>query len=69
YNGHTHYIMNIMFNPKDTNTFASACLNQTVKMWSLGSTHASFTMGTHDKGVNYVNFYPRPDRPYLMKQP
>ena len=66
YEGHTHYIMNITFNPKDANTFASACLDRTVKMWSLGSANANFTMDAHDKGVNYVDFYPGPDRPYLV---
>ncbi|KAG8219095.1 coatomer WD associated region-domain-containing protein [Butyriboletus roseoflavus] len=64
--GHTHYIMNITFNPKDANTFASACLDRTVKMWSLGSANANFTMDAHDKGVNYVDFYPGPDKPYLV---
>ena len=41
--------MNITLNPKDTNTFTSACLNCTVKMWSIGSPHANFTMDAHDK--------------------
>ncbi|KAF8416722.1 WD40-repeat-containing domain protein, partial [Boletus edulis BED1] len=58
YEGHTHYIMTIAFNPKDANTFASACLDRTVKMWSLGSGTPNFTMDAHDKGVNYVDFYP-----------
>ncbi|KAG1834363.1 WD40-repeat-containing domain protein [Suillus subalutaceus] len=66
YEGHTHYIMNITFNPKDSNTFASACLDRTIKMWSLASPTANFTMDTHDKGVNYVNFYPGSDKPYLI---
>ncbi|EGN94961.1 hypothetical protein SERLA73DRAFT_76979 [Serpula lacrymans var. lacrymans S7.3] len=66
YEGHTHYIMNITFNPKDANTFASACLDRTVKMWSLGSPSANFTMDAHDKGVNYVDFYPGSDKPYLV---
>ncbi|KAG1811654.1 coatomer WD associated region-domain-containing protein [Suillus variegatus] len=66
YEGHTHYIMNITFNPKDSNTFASACLDRTVKMWSLGSPTANFTMDAHDKGVNYVDFYPGSDKPYLV---
>ncbi|KIJ69714.1 hypothetical protein HYDPIDRAFT_120671 [Hydnomerulius pinastri MD-312] len=66
YEGHTHYIMNITFNPKDANTFASACLDRTVKMWSLVSPHANFTMDAHDKGVNYVDFYPGADKPYLV---
>jgi coatomer subunit beta' len=57
--------MNIAVNPKDTNTFASSCLDRTVKMWSLGSPNANFTMDAHDKGVNCVDFYPGADRPYL----
>ena len=61
-----HYIMNITFNLKDANTFASACLDRTVKTWSLGSVNANFTMDTHNKGVNYVNFYPGLDRLYLV---
>ncbi|TFK63457.1 coatomer protein [Pluteus cervinus] len=66
YEGHTHYIMNIAFNPKDSNTFATACLDRTVKMWSLGAPTANFTMDAHDKGVNYVDFYPGADKPYLV---
>ncbi|KAI4527169.1 Coatomer, beta' subunit [Schizophyllum commune Loenen D] len=66
YEGHTHYIMNLAFNPKDSNTFASACLDRTVKMWSIGATHANFTMDAHEKGVNYVDFYPGADKPYLV---
>lgn len=66
YEGHTHYIMNISISPKDTNTFASACLDRTVKMWSLGSSTPNFTMEAHDKGVNYVDFYPGADKPYLV---
>ncbi|KAF8119817.1 WD40-repeat-containing domain protein [Boletus edulis] len=66
YEGHTHYIMNIAFNPKDANTFVSPCLDRTVKMWSLRSGTANSTMDAHDKGVNYVDFYPGPDRPYLV---
>ena len=49
YEGHTHYVMNIALNPKDTNTFTSACLDRTVKMWSIGSPHTNFTMDAHDK--------------------
>ncbi|KAF5321564.1 hypothetical protein D9619_000090 [Psilocybe cf. subviscida] len=66
YKGHMHYIMNLAFNPKDPNTFVSACLDCTVKMWSLGASTANFTMDAHEKGVNYVDFYPGADKPYLV---
>lgn len=58
--------MNLAFNPKDGNTFASSCLDRTVKMWSLGAREPNFTMEAHDKGVNYVDFYPGADKPYLV---
>ncbi|GAA5930151.1 hypothetical protein JCM1841_000477, partial [Sporobolomyces salmonicolor] len=66
FEGHTHYIMNIAFNPKDSNTFASACLDRTVKVWSLGSPTANFTLDAHEKGVNYVEYYHGGDKPYLV---
>ena len=44
YEGHTCYIMNLVFNPKDANTFLSTCLDHAVKMWSLGSSTTNFSM-------------------------
>lgn len=67
YEGHAHYIMGLAINPKDTNTFATACLDRTVKIWSLGSPVANFTLEAHEtKGVNYVDYYPHADKPYLL---
>nr|GFD19554.1 coatomer subunit beta'-2-like [Tanacetum cinerariifolium] len=31
FEGHSHYVMNVTINPKDTNTFASASLDRTIK--------------------------------------
>ena len=58
--------MHIAINPKDPNTFASACLDRTVKVWSLDSPTANFTIDAHEKGVNYVEYYHGTDRPYLI---
>ncbi|CDK24541.1 unnamed protein product [Kuraishia capsulata CBS 1993] len=67
FEGHQHYIMSLAFNPKDLNTFASACLDRTVKIWSLGSPVPNFTLMAHEsKGVNYVEYYPQSDKPYLI---
>ena len=67
FEGHQHYVMSVNFNPKDPNTFASACLDRTVKIWSLGSPQPNFTLMAHDtKGVNYVDYYPQADKPYLI---
>ncbi|KAK9477576.1 coatomer WD associated region-domain-containing protein [Lipomyces japonicus] len=67
FEGHNHYVMSLAFNPKDTNTFASACLDRTVKIWSLGSSTPNFTMDAHEiKGVNFVDYYPLADKPYII---
>ncbi|EJT76855.1 coatomer beta' subunit [Gaeumannomyces tritici R3-111a-1] len=67
FEGHSHYVMGLAINPKDTNTFASACLDRTVKIWNLGSSTANFTLEAHEtKGVNHVDYYPHSDKPYLL---
>ncbi|KAH0562022.1 hypothetical protein GP486_003276 [Trichoglossum hirsutum] len=67
FEGHAHYVMGLAINPKDTNTFASACLDRTVKIWSLGSGTPNFTLEAHEtKGVNHVEYYPQSDKPYLL---
>lgn len=67
FEGHQHYVMSVAFNPKDSNTFASACLDKTVKIWSLGSKTPNFTLEAPDsKGFNYVDYYPHGDKPYII---
>ncbi|KAJ3021791.1 Coatomer subunit beta' [Thoreauomyces humboldtii] len=66
FEGHTHFVMQVNFNPKDGNTFASACLDRTVKVWSLGSGTPNYTLVGHDKGVNCVDYYQGGDKPYLI---
>ncbi|KAI9889890.1 MAG: hypothetical protein M1814_004725 [Vezdaea aestivalis] len=67
FEGHGHYVMGLAINPKDTNTFASACLDRTVKIWNLGSGSPNFTLEAHEtKGVNHVDYYPQSDKPYLL---
>jgi len=66
FEGHTHYVMQIVINPKDNNTFASASLDRTVKVWQLGSATPNFTLEGHDKGVNCVDYYHGGDKPYLI---
>lgn len=66
FEGHTHYVMQIVFNPKDNNSFASASLDRTVKVWQLGSGTPNFTLEGHEKGVNCVDYYSGGDKPYLV---
>ncbi|KAM6932883.1 coatomer subunit beta'-like [Xenentodon cancila] len=66
FEGHSHYVMQIVINPKDNNQFASASLDRTIKVWQLGSKTPNFTLEGHEKGVNCVDYYCGGDKPYLM---
>jgi len=41
YDDHEHYIMDMSLNPKDTNTFASASLDKTIKIWHISTSKAN----------------------------
>eukprot|EP00158_Paraphelidium_tribonemae_P002294 Partr_v1_DN2525_c0_g1_i1_m52717 putative coatomer protein complex, subunit beta 2 (beta prime) len=66
YEGHAHYVMMVRINPKDTNTFATASLDRSVKVWSLGSPTPNFSLEGHERGVNCVDYYPGGDKPYIV---
>lgn len=66
YEGHAHYVMMAKINPKDTNTYATASLDRTVKVWSLGSPFPNFSLEGHDRGVNCVDYYHGGDKPYIV---
>ena len=66
FEGHAHYVMMCKFNPKDTNTFASASLDRTIKVWGLGAQQPHFSLEGHDRGVNCLDYYPGGDKPYLI---
>jgi len=66
FEGHTHYVMQLVINPKDNNTFASASLDKTIKVWQFGSSTPNFTLEGHEKGVNCVDYYHGGDKPYLI---
>jgi len=66
FEGHSHYVMMVKFNPKDSNTFASASLDRSIKVWGLGSSVPHYTLEGHEKGVNCLDYYPSGDKPYIL---
>ena len=58
--------MQVKFNPKDTNTFASASLDRTIKVWGLNSPTPHYTLEGHERGVNCIDYYPSGDKPYIL---
>lgn len=66
FEGHAHYVMQVKINPKDTNTFASASLDRSIKVWGLGSHVPHYTLEGHERGVNCLDYYPSGDKPYIL---
>jgi coatomer subunit beta' len=66
FEGHAHYVMQVKINPKDTNTFASASLDRSIKVWGLGSHVPHYTLEGHERGVNCIDYYPSGDKPYIL---
>jgi len=66
FEGHAHYVMMVKFNPKDTNTFATASLDRSIKVWGLGSPLPHYTLEGHERGVNCIDYYPSGDKPYIL---
>ena len=65
YEGHSHYVMAVVWNPREGPNFATASLDNKVKLWNTTTSRANFSL-EHDKGVNCVAFYPGSDKPYLV---
>lgn len=62
---HKHFVMDIQLDPKEENTFASASLDGTLKLWNVKSSNSNFTLKGHKSGVNCVAFCGA-DRPLML---
>lgn len=65
FEGHTHFVMDVKFNPKDPSTFATASLDYKIKFWGINESKPRFTLEGHKAGVNCIEFQPGTDGPYL----
>lgn len=64
--GHTHFVMQLCINPKDSNSFASASLDATIKIWNVSTPgKALYSLVGHEFGVNTVSYCATGDKPYL----
>ncbi|XP_066339703.1 receptor like protein kinase S.2-like isoform X3 [Miscanthus floridulus] len=45
--GHSDTVMQVVFNPVDTDSFASASLDQTIKIWNISSSECKKTLSDH----------------------
>jgi len=63
---HSGSVCQITFNPKDTNCFASASDDKTIRVWSLDSPKSNYTLFGHLARVNCVDFFLHEDQQYLI---
>uniref|UniRef100_A0ACD5TBM6 Uncharacterized protein n=1 Tax=Avena sativa TaxID=4498 RepID=A0ACD5TBM6_AVESA len=67
FNGkHSGYICQVMFNPKNTNSFVTALANHIVEVWDLDSPQCKYTLSGHWDRVNCLDFFTRDDQQYLI---
>jgi len=60
-------IRQVAFSPKDAKTFASASSDHTIKLWSITSSKAVYTLSGHWDKVNCLDFFTRDDgQQYLI---
>lgn len=59
-------MMQVKFNPKDSNTFASCSLDNTIKVWGINTSSPYYTLSEHKAGVNCLSYSPAGDKPYLL---
>ncbi|KAL5367822.1 coatomer complex beta [Cryptosporidium parvum] len=75
FQGNSHYVMMIQWNPKDTHVFASVSLDRTVKIWGLQPNICSLVNNTvntpkysltgHEGGINCLAYSPSAEKPYI----
>lgn len=60
--------MDMSLNPKDSNLFASASLDKTIKIWHISTTKANsdYSLVGHQAGVNCLDYCHMADKPYLV---
>lgn len=66
YEGHNYFIMSVKFNPKDPNSFATASLDRTIKIWNISSPTPNYSLTGHTRGLNCIDYYPGSDKPYII---
>ncbi|KAL9264242.1 Coatomer subunit beta'-1-like protein [Drosera capensis] len=63
---HTHYVMQVVFDPENQTSFASASLDGSVKVWNLEDPNSVVTLEGHAKGVNCVGYFINNNTAYLL---
>uniref|UniRef100_A0ACD5YQ02 Uncharacterized protein n=1 Tax=Avena sativa TaxID=4498 RepID=A0ACD5YQ02_AVESA len=63
---HSGKICQVVFNPKDNSSFASACDDNKVMVWEVHSGRLLFTLSGHSEGVNCLDYFTCGDKQNLI---
>lgn len=66
FEGHSHYVMQVVFNPKDHKNFVSVSLDGSIKIWNLSNSNPIASLDAHQKGMNCVNYLISEAKLYLL---
>lgn len=82
FEGHSHYVMQCCWSPKDAYAFASASLDKSIRVWQISvqtakgsslltsnvpTAKANFLLNGHTSGVNSIQYAPANlNKPYLV---
>ncbi|KAJ3425096.1 coatomer subunit beta'-1 [Anaeramoeba flamelloides] len=66
FKGHKSFVMQVDWNPKDSNIFSSAALDGMIFVWSTESNNPRFSLNAHKNGVNCVSYYSGKDKPFIV---
>ncbi|EMS52657.1 Coatomer subunit beta'-2 [Triticum urartu] len=63
---HLGYICQVMFDPKNTNSFVTASANHMIDVWDFDSPQCKYTLSGHWDRVNCLDFFTHDNQQYLI---
>ncbi|KAM0849892.1 hypothetical protein ACQ4PT_053439 [Festuca glaucescens] len=66
FEGHEDTVTQVMFDPRNCRSFASASLDHTIKIWNIHSATCHITLDGHQDGLLCVHYHPRYVHRYLI---
>ncbi|XP_037472105.1 tyrosine-protein kinase JAK2-like isoform X2 [Triticum dicoccoides] len=66
FEGHNDRVTQVMFNPRNSESFASASLDHTIKIWDIHSATCNTTWDGHPDGLLSVHYHPRYFQQFLI---
>jgi len=66
FEGHNDTVTQVMFDPRNSESFASSSLDHTIKIWNVHSATCNITWDGHSEGLLCVHYHPRYFQQFLI---